>query len=120
MFAILEATERVGGRMWEMEFGTGHDKNYTVQNGPQWIDCIDGNPAYVQAQTVGLYGVFQDFSVNIHNENGDLNRPESVFAANTIRRRKDEAFVIADELVTHCLQNTDFPITDLDLQDLCA
>lgn len=117
-FAILEATERLGGRMWEMEFGDG-DKKYTVENGAQWIDGLTGNPAYIQAQAVGLYGVLQDFAVNVHDENGTLRRPEGQFAANTNSRRKLEAFDGAEVLVTQCLQDIEFPITDPDLQELC-
>lgn len=96
-FLILEASDRVGGRVQEKKFG-----NYVLESGANWIQGLNGSPIWALKQKYGLDGLQNDFDdVVVYDENGALvadpyETPEGAQA--------DEAYVGAGRYSRRCLQ----------------
>eukprot|EP00253_Pinus_taeda_P006421 PITA_06421 len=79
-FVILEATDRIGGRMHKESFA-GH----TVEMGANWVEGVGGknmNPIWSLAQKYKLrtsYSDYSNISNNIYHQDGGL-LPQSVVA----------------------------------------
>ncbi|XP_021718949.1 polyamine oxidase-like [Chenopodium quinoa] len=81
-FIILEATDRIGGRIHKTEFG-GH----VVEKGANWLHGAEGplkNPMYEIAKQIKLKSFYSDFSnvsYNTYKQEGGLYSKEEVDAA---------------------------------------
>eukprot|EP00580_Thalassiosira_gravida_P007288 CAMPEP_0201645992 /NCGR_PEP_ID=MMETSP0493-20130528/33143_1 /ASSEMBLY_ACC=CAM_ASM_000838 /TAXON_ID=420259 /ORGANISM="Thalassiosira gravida, Strain GMp14c1" /LENGTH=666 /DNA_ID=CAMNT_0048121057 /DNA_START=344 /DNA_END=2344 /DNA_ORIENTATION=- len=102
-FIILEASDRIGGRMYNIPFGAGDDK-YSIELGAQWIDGIAGSPSWDLAVESGLLGSFDDFSFEVYAENGDRNFTEEFFEEGSECLAVDTAFNTANTVAVDCLQ----------------
>ena len=106
-FAILEATDRVGGRMFGIPLGTNPETGqpYTVQVGANWVVGLEGNPAWELVLRYGLGGVVHNFgNLEIYDENGDFNLNETYYADGTNCGRSFVAFSGALQLGSWCLK----------------
>lgn len=103
-FIIVEASDRIGGRMYEVPFGSGNE--YTIELGAQFIDGVIGNPAYIAAQKYGLGGVTQRFSFRVYDKDGQFRRSEGLNLKNTTCRAADDAYIMASVLSESCLHLT--------------
>ncbi|XP_074317898.1 polyamine oxidase 1-like [Silene latifolia] len=90
-FVILEATDRIGGRIHKVEFG-GH----TVEQGANWLHGVGGlekNPMFEIAKAINLKNYYSDFSqVSLHTykQEGGLYPKEEVEAALTKAKSNEE------------------------------
>ncbi len=55
-FVILEATDRIGGRVRDGDFDGKH-----IEYGAHWLHDLDANPLWPFAQQVGLQGEIDDY-----------------------------------------------------------
>ncbi|KAL2610936.1 hypothetical protein R1flu_022628 [Riccia fluitans] len=97
-FVILEATEKIGGRVRNANFG-----GVKVELGANWIEGVNGekeNPVYTLANEVNLkysYAFYDNYSQNIYDHTGYL-APEVVAPA---VERADESFDYVEALGTN-------------------
>ncbi|CAO2819090.1 unnamed protein product [Amaranthus hypochondriacus] len=81
-FIILEATNRISGRIHKTEFA-----GYTVEKGANWLHGAEGpekNPMYEIAEKINLKNFYSDFSnvsLNTYKQNGEKYSMEEVEAA---------------------------------------
>ncbi|KAI5078844.1 hypothetical protein GOP47_0006515 [Adiantum capillus-veneris] len=72
-FLILDATDRIGGRMHQTTFA-----GYTIEMGANWVEGVGGeeeNPIWTLAKKYNLrvsYSDFDNMSSNTYNEDGTL------------------------------------------------
>jgi len=96
-FLILEASARLGGRVQEKKFG-----GYTLENGANWIQGLEGNPIWDLKQEYGLAGLRNNFDdVAVYDENGTL--VENPYGTDD-GAQADEAYVGAGTYSRRCLQ----------------
>ncbi len=115
-FLILEASDRLGGRIHNRMFGKGREK-YSIELRAQWINGIDFNPVWAMAEKVGLQGTLQNFTFQFYDEEGKQDFDEELFEEGSACSRVDETSFIADELSINCLQlGAGDNVTD---QDFC-
>ncbi|BBN02833.1 polyamine oxidase [Marchantia polymorpha subsp. ruderalis] len=95
-FVMLEATDRVGGRVRNADFAGGK-----VELGANWVEGVNGpgpvNPVWTLAQEVNLrsfYSFFDNGTSNIYDERGFVPIEE---AASTVEAA-DKAFEFVGEL----------------------
>lgn len=55
-FLILEASDRIGGRVRDGEFDGKH-----IELGANWLHDLDANPLWPIAQEIGLQGEIDDY-----------------------------------------------------------
>lgn len=119
-FVMLEASDRIGGRMSNVPFGAG-DKKYSIELGAQWIDGIDGSPSWDLAVESGLLGSFDEFGFEVYDENGDRDLFEEYFEEGSECLAVDTANSISDSIAFGCLQvNEGDPIENQTLCDSIA
>ena len=103
----MEATDRVGGRIFGVPFGTNPetDEPYTIQVGANWVVGLEGNPVWELVLRYGLGGIFQDFGASeVYDENGDFNLNETYYEEGTNCYRADTAYIGAIRLSPWCLK----------------
>ncbi|PKI62944.1 hypothetical protein CRG98_016583 [Punica granatum] len=87
---ILEASDRIGGRIWKEEFGGA-----SVELGAGWIVGVGGresNPVWELVNKAGLRTIFSDYSqarYNIYDRSGNIY--PSGLAAESYKRAVDSA-----------------------------
>uniref|UniRef100_A0A803KWQ3 Amine oxidase domain-containing protein n=1 Tax=Chenopodium quinoa TaxID=63459 RepID=A0A803KWQ3_CHEQI len=90
-FIILEATDRIGGRIHKTEFG-GH----IVEKGANWLHGAEGplkNPMYEIAKQIKLKSFYSDFSIvsyNTYKQEGGLYSKVEVDAALDMAESNEE------------------------------
>lgn len=96
-FLILEASNRVGGRISEFRFG-----GYTLERGANWIQGLRGNPVWDLKKEYGLKGVRNDFDdIVVFDADGtEVEAPYEDEAG----AAADEAYVGAGRISRRCLQ----------------
>ncbi|XP_074317897.1 polyamine oxidase 1-like [Silene latifolia] len=91
-FLILEATDRIGGRIHKTQFGS-----HTVEKGANWLHGVGGpkkNPMFEIAKSIKLKKYYSDFSnvsLNTYKQEGGLYPREEVEAA-LIKAESNEEF----------------------------
>lgn len=96
-FLILEASDRVGGRVQEKKFG-----GYVLESGANWIQGLNGNPIWDLKQQYGLDGLRNNFDdVVVYDESGALVADPYETAEGA---QADEAYVGAGRYSRRCLQ----------------
>ncbi|KAL9227446.1 hypothetical protein vseg_003132 [Gypsophila vaccaria] len=114
-FVILEATNRIGGRIKKTEFA-----GYTVEMGANWLHGVGGlkkNPLYELSNKIHLKKYFSDFSnvsLNTYKQDGGMYSPKKVDAAFT---KVEETETIGEKVSKMLKKNDDMSI--LNLERLC-
>jgi hypothetical protein len=99
-FIIVEASGRVGGRMYPYKLG-----DYTVELGAQWVSGTDlSNPFAKLAKDVRLRGYNQDFDFFFYDNDGARNRSEQKFRDGTAALEMDKVSRRGERLAQECLQ----------------
>lgn len=119
-FMMVEASDRIGGRMYNVPFGAG-DTKYSIEVGAQWIDGIDGSPNWDLAVESGLGGAFDEFGFEVYDENGNRDFFNEFFEEGSECLAVDTANTICDSVAFGCFQvNQTGVIEDQALCDLVA
>lgn len=96
-FLILEASERVGGRLQEKRFG-----GFVLESGANWIQGLNGNPIWELKKAYGLRGVRNDFDdLVVYDQDGAF--VDAPYETNE-GAQADEAYVGAGRYSRRCLQ----------------
>ncbi len=106
-FRILEATDRVGGRMVAKEFGTNPatGEPYRLEVGANWVQGLNGNPVWDEAIKYELEGNAQNFDdIAFHDIDGVERPREALYLPGTACLRADTAYVSAGDFSLRCLQ----------------
>jgi len=104
-FLIVEASDRIGGRMKKFEFGTDPKTNvpYTLEAGANWIEGTLRNPVWTEKIKFGLLGQNELWTqVTVYDENG-VPDPHP-YANGTAGWFSDIAFDGAGQISTVCLK----------------
>ena len=105
--AILEASERLGGRMWAKPFGSNPSTGaaYLLEAGANWIQGLNGNDVWGEAIRFGLGGNSQNFDDSVlYDKDGEINSLESAYGPGSLCLKSFEAYLTAGEISTRCLQ----------------
>jgi hypothetical protein len=99
-FIIVEASGRVGGRMYPYKIG-----DYTVELGANWVSGTSmSNPFAQLARDVRLRGYRQDFEFFFYDNDGARNEEEENYEDGTAALEMDKVFRRGDRLSQECLQ----------------
>lgn len=104
-FQIFEASDRIGGRVLNKEFGSNPATGtpYSIEVGSSDIVGLTGNPVGELGLQYGIVGFFQNYSIlELYDENDRLNEAEGAYAAGTNCLRSYDAFLGVQRLSNFC------------------
>ncbi|XP_043470345.1 peroxisomal N(1)-acetyl-spermine/spermidine oxidase-like [Leptopilina heterotoma] len=102
---ILEAEDRIGGRIFTKDFG---DKK--VELGAQWVHGVEGNVVYELAAPHGVLDKGDGEAVNMHEKM--MNSEGNVVNENDVKDVNEFTVKVEDELVEHAKTNKNSPLGD--------
>lgn len=89
-YMILEASQRIGGRMYPVTLGSLGGTSYTVERGANW--CQGNEPFLLFCQELGLDGFEDFFETNIFDSNGVFSQANTEFEVGSECAKMDETY----------------------------
>lgn len=106
-FVLYEASDYVGGRMVQKDFGTNPATNasYRVEAGANWVQGLNGNPVWGEAIRFGLSGAAQNFDdITYYRSNGTIDPANALYNRGSACEREFVAYELAGAISSRCLQ----------------
>jgi len=106
-FVLYEASDYVGGRMVQKDFGTNTATGapYRVEAGANWVQGLNGNPVWGEAIRFGLSGAAQNFDdITYYRADGTADAANARYNRGSACERQFVAYELAGDISSRCLQ----------------
>ena len=106
-FALYEASDYVGGRMVQKNFGTNPTTGapYRLEAGANWVQGLNGNPVWGEAIRFGLSGAAQNFDdITYYRADGTADPANALYNRGSACEREFVAYELAGAISSRCLQ----------------